>query len=61
MDLGGGSLGPLSQAFFPVDLGLRLGGGGGGALRSGDSMLGVFYLVHFRRNNDDLETLGHGV
>ena len=35
--------------------------GSSALLCSGDSVLGVFYMVHFRRNNDDLETIGHGV
>lgn len=63
MDLGGGSLGPLSQGVFPADSGPRRGGGGVGSalFRGGDSVLGVFYMVHFKRNNDNLEILGHGI
>ena len=62
MDPGGRLLGPLSRSFslrtwdHVVEV-----AGSSALLRGGDSVLGVFYMVHFRRNNDDLETLGHGV
>ena len=59
-----GLWGPSARVFSlqTRDLHRRGGGGVGSALfRGGDSVLGVFYMVHFRRNNDNLEILGHGI